>query len=158
MKLKKMKSNFRIVVTGLICILSVGAFAQTNGKDYAEITIYRAKQGTMSGATMMDAKIKMNEKEIGSVLNATKLKYKIYSEGSVKIACIGMIAGGPIGKPYVTTIAVKKGEEYHIALTLSNMSGVSGIIMGEKELKKMEKEKFVDQTELEEDKANPVIK
>ena len=150
--------SFKTILLTAILFISINIFSQTGDKNYAEIHFYRVKQSVISGATMMEAKIKINEKEVGAFLNATKLTYKIYSQGTIKINCAGYAAGSPLGQPYVTTMEVKNGEVYHIALTLSNMSGVKGIIMDAKEVKKMEKEKFVDQSEVEEDKANPVIK
>jgi hypothetical protein len=127
-------------------------------KDFSEIHFYRLKQSMMSGATGMEVKIIMNDKEMGSFSNGTKLTCKVYSEGPIKIKCVGMMAGGIVGSPFVTTLDVKHGEEYHYGIQAYSMTGVKGEVLTEKQKEKMGKEKWADESTKEEDKANPIIK
>jgi hypothetical protein len=148
-----------ILLASLILFLgSATTFGQTKDKDYAEIHFYRLKQSMMSGGTGMEVKITMNDKEMGSFLNGTKLTCKVYSEGPVKIKCVGTMAGGIVGSPFVTNIDVKHGEEYYFGIQAYSMSGVKGEVLTDKQKEKMAKEKWADESTQEEDKSNPIIK
>jgi len=147
-----------MIMTAVFFELPSKTFGQTPGKDYTTIYFYRLKQGMMSGANSVEVKIMMNDKEIGSLTNGTRLTYKLYSEGSIKIKCVGVFGSGVIGSPYVTTIDFKHGDEYHIGLQAFSMTGVKGEILDEKQKNKMNKETWADQTTKEEDKADPIIK
>jgi len=147
-----------LVLSMIMAILMIGlsnsSFCQSSDKDYADIYIYREKQSMMSGATGLQAKISLNGKEIGTLLNGTMMKYKLYSQGPIKMKCVAEFGGSGIGSPYIEKIDFENGKEYHIKLSLSSMKGVSGEILNEKQIKKIKKVKFSDEIELEEDKSN----
>jgi hypothetical protein len=157
-KIKGIPVLLVMIMTALFSELPAITFSQSAGKDYSTIYFYRLKQGLMSGANSVEVKIMMNDKEIGSLTNGTRLTYKFYSEGSIKIKCVGVFGSGVIGQPYVTTIDFKHGEEYHIGLQAFSMTGVKGEILDEKQKNKMNKEVWADQTNREEDKSDPIIK
>jgi hypothetical protein len=146
------------LLASLILLISTSVTLFAQSKDYAEINFYRLKQSMMSGGTGMEVKITMNDKDMGSFLNGTKLTCKVYSEGSIKIRCVGTMAGGIVGSPFVTTIDVKHGEVYHYGIQAFSMSGVKGEVLNDKQKEKMAKEKWADETTKEENKADPIVK
>ncbi len=156
---KKAGSNHLNIILMFVSFLlySCSLWAQTESQDYAEIYVYRAKQGMITGANSLDVKVEINGKTIGNLSNGTKLLYKIHSEGEIKLKCIGTFGQGAIGSPYVTTLQVKHGESYHIALVTSSITGVKGSIMDEAKIKEMSAKKFSDENEYEEDLSDPVI-
>jgi hypothetical protein len=134
------------------------SFSQTESDTYSIIHVYRVKESMMSGGRGLEAKMYLNNKEITSILTGTKLKYKIFSEGLIKMKFVAGFAGSGIGSPYVEELNIESGKEYHIGISVASMKGVSGEILNKKKLKKMSKKKFSDESELEEDKANPIVK
>ena len=146
-----------LIITTLMFSLQNRALCQTSGKDYAEIYFYRPQQGLMSGATSVDIKIKMNDKEIGALSNGTMMKYRFYSEGPIKIKCIAVMMNSVIGHPWVINIDGKHGEENHIGLW-AYMTGVKGEILTEKKKNKISKTNWADSMNYEEDNADPIIK
>jgi hypothetical protein len=156
-----MRKTSLALLSLIIVILSLGlpenSFCQSNEKDYADIYIYRPKQSMVKGGTAVEIKISLNGKEIGSLLNRTMLRYRLYSQGPVKMRCFGALGGGGISTPYSETINFEHGKEYHIVLSFGALKGVSAERLSGNKIKKMKKMKFSDEMELEEDKSNPIL-
>jgi hypothetical protein len=133
------------VATGLY------SFGQSN-EDHAIINIYRLKESVMSGGSSLNVKVFLNEKEITNLQTNVKLSYTHFSTGNLKVKCIAEFSGSPIGSPFVSTLDIEKGKEYHISINAGSMFGVKGEIVDEKGLKKISKLEFSDTIELAEDK------
>ncbi|MEP7168564.1 MAG: hypothetical protein ABI855_04285 [Bacteroidota bacterium] len=155
--MKKTTNLKTLTATAYLLLTTFFSFAQDAAKDFTEINFYRIKQSMMSGGAGLEIKVSLNDKEIGSVLNGTIVKYKLYSEGSLKIKGIATGGGGVVGQPAVITIEVKHGQVYNYSAS-GGMGGAKLELLDEKQLAKMQKEKFADTVNVEEDKASPVIK
>jgi hypothetical protein len=155
--MKKLSCLIAIAITAFV-ILPVMTFCQETSKDYTEVVFYHPKQNMMSGANSLEVKVYMNDKEIGGLLNGTKLVYRFYSEGPVKIKCVATFGGGIIGQPFISNIEGKHGESYYFSLLAYSMTGIKGEIIDAKKKDKMEKETWVDTNTKVEDKADPIIK
>ena len=140
-----MKTILFSILTLVFTGLGTVAFAQ----DAATINFYRAEESMMSGGRGLNIKVYMNDKEVGSVQSNTKVIYKGAAAGSTKIKCVALFSTGPVGKPYVETIEIAAGKEYHISLEAGSMFGVKGELLNEKGVKKMAKVKFSDTTTIE---------
>ena len=132
-----------------LVILSLTLLFAFSGTSFAQdeettFTFYRIKQGMMSGATSLVAKIYLNGNEVAMIQNGTIVKYDMESEGSVKVKVVASFGNSPIGSPWVKTMDVKKGEPVHIQLTLNSLSGARGEILNEKGVKRMSKMSFDD--------------
>jgi hypothetical protein len=154
--MKKTKIVLGCVILFFMLGISNSMFGQANDEESAIIYIYRIKESMMSGGRGLEAKISLNGKEIGTLLTGTKLKYKLHSVGSLKLKCMAEYSGGGVGSPYVETIQFEKGKEYHIGISVASMKGIEGEILSEKKIKEMSKQKFSDESELEEDKSDPI--
>lgn len=130
---------------------SINSFGQSN-EDNATINIYRLKESAMSGGSGLNVKIFFNDKEVAALQTNTKLSYKLFTTGSVKVKCVAEFGGSPIGSPYVETFDFEKGKEYHISISAGSMFGVKGEVVNEKGLKKINKNKFADTIDLAEEK------
>jgi len=159
-KIKQIRVLFGLIVSIVLLGLPGNVLGQSNGKDFAEIYVYRANQNMFNGKNPLEVKITMNNKEIGLLQNGTKLKYKVYSKGSIKIKCFLAYSEGSVGKPYYKTIDVENGKEYHVSLKTVSLTGpgVAGKLLDEKGISKITKKKFYDESEYVEDKSNPIIK
>ena len=142
---------FKLVLLVAIISVSSNLIAQSNA-DCASVNIYRLKESAMSGGRGLSVKVFINDKEISQLQSNTKMNYKIYSVGSVKIKCTAEFGGGSIGSPYVLPIELEKGKEYHINIKAGSMFGVKGEVMNDKKMKKINKNKFADTISLEEEK------
>lgn len=127
------------------------SFGQSD-EDFATINIYRVKESVMSGGNSLNVKIFFNDKELAVLQTNTKLTYKLYSTGSVKVRCVAGFGESPVGSPYAQTIDFEKGKEYHISVTAGSMFGVKGELVDEKGLKKINKNEFSDSIDLVEEK------
>ncbi|HNY02351.1 MAG TPA: hypothetical protein PKG48_07185 [Bacteroidales bacterium] len=140
----------------LLVLLLAGSagstYCQTADPESATVHFYRLKESMMSGGTGMNVKIYFADKEIGSMMTNTRFSYKLLSTGPIKIKCVGEMAGGAIGTPYVVTMNLEKGKEYHIALACGSMTGVKGQILEEKDMKKYLKNEYADSVIAEEKK------
>jgi|GEM_PF-2730322 len=141
---------------GLVLMMVLfGTSYHSNGQsneDNAMINIYRLKESAMSGASGLSIKIFFNDKEITLLQMNTKLSYKLYTTGRVKVKCVAEFGGSPIGSPYIETFDFEKGKEYHIRISAGSMFGVKGEIVDEKGLQKINKNKFADTINLAEEK------
>jgi len=155
--MKKLCLLIAFAITAFV-ILPILAFCQETSKDYTEVIFYHPKQNMMSGATSIEVKVYMNDKEVGGLLNGTKLTYRFYSEGPVKIKCVGTFGGGVIGSPFIANIEGKHGEAHYFSLLAYSMTGIKGEILDEKKKEKMDKTAWVDENTKTEDKADPIIK
>ena len=153
-----MKKTNKIMLVGMIAffLTSLTSFAQEGEAEYSTIHFCRAKQGMMSGGTSFNIRININDKEITNIGNGTKISYKVYSEGELKIFCEGEFSGSPVGSPYLETINVTHGQEYCIEFS-ANMTGMKGKLLDEKKAKKTIKAKYKTEYELEEMKDEPLI-
>lgn len=116
------------------------------------LNIYRLKESTMSGGSGLNVKLFINDKEVTSIMSNTKLIYKMKTAGSTKIKFAAEFGGSPIGSPYVETMDLSAGTEYHISINAGSMFGVKGSIVDANDLKKLAKNKYNDTITLEEGK------
>ncbi|MCB9272693.1 MAG: hypothetical protein H6564_01540 [Lewinellaceae bacterium] len=145
-----------LIMIILSILLPDSSFCQGDN-DYAEIYFYRPKQSIVSGGVAVEIKVSLNGRDIGTLLNKTKIRYRLYSQGSIKLRCAGSLGGSGIGSPYVETINFQHGKEYHVVLSFHSVRGVSGEILSANKGRKMKKKKYADETELEEDRSNPIL-
>ncbi|MDR0364793.1 MAG: hypothetical protein LBH92_07240 [Bacteroidales bacterium] len=157
--MKKIAKLHCLLVTIIFFAFANNLFAQAteSSKDYAEFIFYRPSQSVMSGGAGVEIKLFMNDQEVETLFNGVMLKYKMYSEGDIKIKTQGYMSGGAVGGPWVNTITVKHGEVYHIKLESKFPSGIVAEILEGKKLAKMEKNKWSDVIEKVESKDNPLI-
>jgi hypothetical protein len=155
-QMKKYAILLAMVLVTILFNQPVRSFSQNSGKDYAELNFYRVKQGALSGANSVEVKIMLNDKEIGALSNGTKLTYKLFSEGIVKIKCIATFGSSVIGQPYTLTRNIKHGEVIHIDLEGSSMKGVKGEVLDKKKTNDLADEEWADQSVRQEDKSDPV--
>ena len=144
-----MKKLLGFVLMVVFLGTSLYSFGQSD-ENNATINIYRLKESMMSGGSGLSVKIFFNDKEITLLQTNTKLNYKLYTPGSVKVKCVAEFGGSPVGSPYVETFDFEKGKEYHISISAGSMFGVKGEVVDEKGLKKIDKNKFADTISLEE--------
>lgn len=157
-----MKNTITFYLFATILLLSISSnklFAQAeHSKDYAEFIFYRPTQGMMSGGAGAEIKLFMNDQEIETLSNGVILKYKVYSEGDIKIKGQGYISGGAVGGPWVENVKAQHGDVHHIKLELKFPSGIVAETLEGKKLAKMEKNKWNDTIEKSESKDSPIIK
>ena len=145
-----------LILAIIVAWLPNPSFGQGN-QGYADLYFYRPKQSVASGAVAVEIKVSLNEQEIGTLLNKTKMRYRLYSQGPIKVKCAGMLGGSGISSPYSQMIHFEHGKEYHIVLAFHPLRGVAGEIISGNKINRYKKGKYADAMELEEDSSNPVL-
>jgi hypothetical protein len=133
------------VLLAIAILLSGFVQGQDVQKDYSEIHFYRPAKAFIHGTASINLNIIIDDKNIGSLLDATKLEYKLYGEKDVKIKCVANFANGNVGKPFVTTIHVKNGEDYHISLSIMSITlSIKATFLQDAKLAEIQAKKYVD--------------
>lgn len=145
-----MKKICLLFLTITMLFAEKNLYAQNDSS--ANITIYRMAENYMSGGGSLSIKILFNDQVVTTLQTNTKLNYKLYSTGTVKVKMVAEFSGNPIGSPFVKTIDFEKGTDYHISVEAGSMFGVKAELLDEKGLKKVNKYEFADSISLEEDK------
>jgi len=141
----KRKNYFSLVVLGFVILISSFVQGQDRTEDHSTVYFYRPAKSFIFGTGSVNLNIIIDGKKIGSVLDGTKLEYTLYGEKEIKIKCVGNFAAGNVGKPYVKTIQVKNGKEYHITLSVLSISAtIKGTILEGAKLKEIQTKEYVD--------------
>jgi len=147
--------------TTTLIVLAISGFtklsAQTNS-DACELIFYRPSQSMMSGGAGAELKVYINNQEVGMLPNGTILKYKIYSQGNLKIKFVGIMANTTVGKPMVVNVEAKHGETIEFNTSVTFPDGANAKILAtSKEKEKLKKEKWADVMEEKENIEKPLI-
>jgi hypothetical protein len=71
------------------------------------------------------------------------------SAGATKLKFNGFIMNGVVGSPLVLNLTTEQDKDYYVKIEGSSMKGVLGEILDEKKQKKIAKEKYADEVNLE---------
>jgi hypothetical protein len=114
--------SFLTLITTLF--ISTLSTAQDNPEDYATIYIYKPK-ASLTG--IMRHTVKINGKEIGWLRNGSKMRYKMYTTGPVRIDLNSYIyllgtSQRDIGTDIRSLIEVEPGKSYYMRVQF-NLDG-----------------------------------
>ena len=108
------------------------------------VKIFRPEESAMSGGKGLQVKFYVGDKEVGTILSGTTLQYNISTMGEQKLKFVAEFGGSGVGSPYTETMNFEEGNQYFISITAGSMFGVKGTVLDEKGMKKMAKQKFAD--------------
>ena len=160
--MKKMISKNSVKL--FICLLFLGlgysnVMAQNESADYAEFSFYRPSQSMMSGGVAIEIRVYMNDQLIGSISNGMLFKYKVKSEGDIKIKLEGFALGSVMGKSKIINLeAVKHGQVFEYTTSATPYGGIQCDEITAKQKSKINKAKWEDIVEQTESANSPIVK
>lgn len=132
---------FNSILSLSLITISIGASAQESS---TSVKIFRPAESAMSGGKGLQVKFYVGDKEVGTILSGTTLTYNMSTMGEQKLKFVAEFGGSGVGSPYTETMTFEEGNQYFISITAGSMFGVKGSILDEKGMKKLAKQKFAD--------------
>ena len=115
--MRKVAALSSILTLALIHILPFPGFTAINpqgGDNYAMLYLYRTKS---TGGGMTELRVHFNDRLIKTFKRGTKLSYKIYSEGELKITSVQLVMGNRIPGEDEFNVSITNGREYYFKLS-----------------------------------------